>query len=139
MPPMVRSALVLLAGVVIAVIVVTLMDTVAGSLYALPAGTDRTDPESMRRAVALLPATAFMILLAGWTLAAAVGSFVAARLATHDRTIHGMIVAMFVLVATVGNLAAIPHPAWLWPATIILIPFGGWVATKLVGPWRRTR
>jgi hypothetical protein len=74
-----------------------------------------------------------MILLAGWTLAAAVGSFVAARLATHDRTIHGMIVAMFVLVATVGNLAAIPHPAWLWPATIILIPAGGWLATRFVG------
>jgi hypothetical protein len=136
---MVRSALVLLAGVVVAVIIVTLMDTVAGSLYALPAGTDRTNPESMRRAVALLPATAFLILLAGWTLAAAVGSFVAARLATHDRTIHGMIVAMFVLVATVGNLAAIPHPAWLWPATIILIPLGGWVATKLVVAVRRAQ
>jgi hypothetical protein len=136
---MVRSALVLLAGVVVAVIVVILMDTVAGSLYALPAGTDRTNPESMRRAVALLPVTAFMILLAGWTLAAAVGSFVAAQLATHDRTIHGMIVAMFVLVATVANLAAIPHPAWLWPATIILIPLGGWVATKLVVPVRRAQ
>jgi hypothetical protein len=136
---MVRSALVLLAGVVVAVIIVSVMDTVAGSLYAVPAGTDRTNPESMRRAVALLPATAFVILLSGWILAAAVGSFVAARLATHDHTIHGMIVAMFVLVATVGNLAAIPHPAWLWPATLILIPAGGWLATKLVVLSRRAQ
>jgi hypothetical protein len=41
-------------------------------------------------------------------------------------------VALFVLVATLANLAKIPHPLWLWPATIILIPAAGWAATRLV-------
>jgi sorbitol-specific phosphotransferase system component IIBC len=132
MQPTVRSALVLLAGVVVAVIVVTLGDTVAGSIYSLPAGVDRSNPESMRQAVAGLPTAAFLLLLAGWVLAAAVGSYIAARLATQARAIHGLIVAVFVLVATVANLAAIPHPAWLWPAVIILIPAAGWLATRLV-------
>jgi hypothetical protein len=132
MQPTVRSALVLLAGVVVAVIVVSIGDGVAGSIYSLPAGIDRSNPESMRQAVAGLPTAAFLLLLAGWVLAAAVGSYVAARLATHARAIHGLIVAVFVLVATVSNLAAIPHPTWLWPATIILIPAAGWLATRLV-------
>lgn len=110
MDPTIRSALVLLAGVVVAVIVVTLMDTMAG----------RT------------PTAAVLIVLAGWVLAAGAGSYVATRLATRSRPIHGLIVALFVLVATVGNLAAIPHPVWLWPAAIILIPAAGWAATKLV-------
>ena len=132
MQPTVRSALVLLAGVIVAVIVVSLGDAVAGSIYSLPAGIDRSNPESMRQAVAGLPTAAFLLLLAGWVLAAAVGSYVAARLASHARAIHGLIVAVFVLVATVSNLAAIPHPAWLWPATIILIPAAGWLATRLV-------
>jgi hypothetical protein len=132
MQPTIRSALVLLAGVVVAVLIVTLMDTVAGSIYPLPAGIDRGNPESMRQAVAGLPIGAFLVLLAGWVLAAAAGSYVAARLATHARAIHGLIVALFVLVATVANLAAIPHPTWLWPATIIAIPAAGWLATRLV-------
>jgi hypothetical protein len=132
MQPTIRSALVLLAGVVVAVLIVTLMDTVAGSIYPLPAGIDRSNPESMRQVVAGLPIGAFLVLLAGWVLAAAAGSYVAARLATHGRAIHGLIVALFVLVATVANLAAIPHPTWLWPATIILIPAAGWLATRLV-------
>jgi sorbitol-specific phosphotransferase system component IIBC len=132
MQPTVRSALVLLAGVVVAVIVVSLGDAVAGSIYSLPAGIDRSNPESMRQAVAGLPTAAFLLLLAGWVLAAAVGSYVAARLASHARAIHGLIVAVFVLVATVSNLAAIPHPTWLWPAVIILIPAAGWLATRLV-------
>jgi hypothetical protein len=132
MQPTVRSALVLLAGVVVAVIVVSIGDGVAGSIYSLPAGIDRSNPESMRQAVAGLPIAAFLLLLAGWVLAAAVGSYVAARTATHARAIHGLIVAVFVLVATVSNLAAIPHPIWLWPAVIILIPAAGWLATRLV-------
>ena len=130
MHPMIRSAIVLLAGVVAAVLVVTLMDWVAGSLYALPAGIDRNNPESMRQAVAALPAAVFLLLLGGWVLAAGAGSYLAARLATHDYVTHGLIVALFVLVATLGNLAMIPHPVWLWPAAIILIPAAGWAAAK---------
>jgi sorbitol-specific phosphotransferase system component IIBC len=132
MAPTIRSALVLLAGVIAAVFVVILMDTLVGNIYSLSAGTDASNPDSLRQAVAALPVAAFVILVAGWVLAAAVGSYLAARLATHARAIHGMIVALFVLVATVANLAKIPHPFWLWPATIILIPAAGWVAAKLV-------
>lgn len=134
MQPMIRSALVLLGGVVAAVVVVGLMDAVAGSIYALPAGTDSNNPESMRQAVATLPVGAFLLLLFGWVLAAGVGSYLAGRLATHARSTHGLIVAFFVLVATVGNLAKIPHPLWMWPASVILIPAAGWVATKLARP-----
>jgi hypothetical protein len=134
MDPMIRSALVLLAGVVAALFVVVLMDTVAGSIYALPAGTDPNNPEGMRQAVATLPVAAFLLLLAGWVLAGGVGSYTAARLAAHARATHGLIVALFMLVATVGNLAKIPHPVWMWPASIILIPAAGWAATKLVRP-----
>ena len=132
MAPTIRSALVLLAGVVAAVFVVILMDTLVGNIYSLPAGADATNPDSLRQAVAALPVGAFLILVAGWVLAAGVGSYLAARLATHARAIHGMIVALFVLVATVANLAKIPHPFWLWPATIVLIPAAGWAAAKLV-------
>jgi hypothetical protein len=132
MAPTIRSALVLLGGVVAAVFVVILMDTLVGNIYSLPAGTDASNPDSLRQAVAALPVTAFLILVTGWVLAAGVGSYLAARLATHARLVHGMIVALFVLVATIANLAKIPHPFWLWPATIILIPAAGWAAAKLV-------
>jgi len=132
MAPTIRSALVLLGGVVAAVFVVILMDTLVGNIYSLPAGTDPNNPDSLRQAVAALPVTAFLILVTGWVLAAGVGSYLAARLATHARLVHGMIVALFVLVATIANLAKIPHPFWLWPATIILIPAAGWAAAKFV-------
>ena len=131
MDPTIRSALVLLAGVVVAVVVVILMDTLVGSLYPLPPGTDLNDQHSMRTALAAMPTAAFVLLVTGWALAAAAGAYIAARLATRSAALHGLIVAGFVLIATVGNLAAIPHPSWLWPAVIVLIPLAGWVSTRL--------
>jgi hypothetical protein len=132
MHPTIRSALVLLAGVVLAVLVVMLADALVGMLYPLPAGTDMNDQESLRRVIAAMPASAFALLLSGWVLAAGAGAYLAARLATRSVALHGMIVSVFVLVATVANLAAISHPAWLWPAAIVLIPAAGWIATRLV-------
>lgn len=132
MHPTIRSALVLLAGVVVSVLVVIIMDTVVGNLYPLPPGTDLNDQHSMRTALAAMPPGAFVLLLSGWVLAAGAGAYLAARLATRSAAMHGLIVAGFVLIATVANLAAIPHPTWLWPAAIVLIPLAGWVATRLV-------
>jgi hypothetical protein len=132
MNPTIRSALVLLAGVVAAVLVVVLVDTLVGSMYPLPEGTDLNDRASMRAAVAAMPASAFALLLGGWVVAAAVGAYLAARLARRSPALHGLIVAIFVLMATVANLADIPHPMWLWPAAIILIPAAGWAATRMV-------
>lgn len=132
MNPTIRSALVLLAGVVASVLVVVLVDTLVGSMYPLPDGTDLNDPASMRAALEAMPTAAFALLLGGWVVAAAVGAYLAARLARRSPALHGLIVAIFVLIATVANLAAIPHPTWLWPAAIILIPAAGWVATRMV-------
>ena len=131
MQPMIRSALVLLGGVIAAVIVVMLMDWVVATIYPFPSGTNLNNPESFREAVAGLPSGAFVLLVAGWALAGGVGSYIAARLATHARVIHGLIVALFVLVATIANLAKIPHPVWMWPAAIVLIPLVGWAAARL--------
>jgi glyoxylase-like metal-dependent hydrolase (beta-lactamase superfamily II) len=132
MHPQIRSALVLLAGVVVALVVVMVMDAVVGRVYPLAAGTDVSNPEGFRQAIAALPVGAFVLLVVGWALAAGAGAYVAARLATQARAIHGLIVALFVLVATLANLARIPHPTWMWPAAIILLPVAGWAATRLI-------
>jgi hypothetical protein len=139
MPTTIRSALVLLAGVVASVVVVMLMDAIVGRIYPLAPGTDLRNPDSMRQAIAALPAAAFMLLVVGWALAAGVGAYIAARFATNARATHGLIVALFVLVATLSNLARIPHPVWMWPAAIILIPLAGWAATGLIARSKRVK
>lgn len=132
MQPTIRSAVVLLAGVVAAVIGVVLTDALVAAIYPLPAGTNMDDKESLAAAIAAVPVAALVLLVSGWAVAAGLGSYLAARLAIRARRTHGLIVTLFVLVATISNLASIPHPTWMWPAAIILIPAVGWAATRLV-------
>jgi hypothetical protein len=107
------------------------MDGVVISIYPLPPGTDMGDPESLRQGIASLPVAAFLLLVAGWAIAAGAGSYLAARLARQSAAMHGLIVTLFVLVATIANMARIPHPIWMWPAAIILITGAGWAAARL--------
>ena len=132
MPPMVRSILVVLAGLVASILVVAGTDAIVSSLHPLPPGTDMTNREALRQAAAALPVSAFVILLVGWSLASLAGSFVAARWAGKAPVTHGLLVALILLAATVANLVAIPHPVWMWPAALMLIPFAGWMGVRIV-------
>lgn len=134
MPPMVRSIMVVLAGLVASIVVVSGTDAIVSGLYPLPPGTDATDREALRQAAAALPVSAFVILLVGWSLASLAGSFVGARWAGRAPVAHGALVALILLAATVANLVAIPHPIWMWPAALILIPVAGWAGVRLALP-----
>lgn len=131
MPPMVRSIVVVLAGLVASIVVVTGTDAIVSSLYPLPPGTDMTNREALRQAAAALPVSAFLILLVGWSLASLAGSFVGARWAGRAPVAHGYLVALILLAATVANLVSIPHPVWMWPAALLLIPLAGWAGVRL--------
>lgn len=122
MPPVLRSVLAVLAGIAAGVIVVAVVDTLVFRLYPLPAGTDTSDPAALRDAVATMPLQAFVLLLAGWVLAALASSWVAARLATRRLVLHGAIGGGLLLAATLANLAAVPHPTWMWAAAVVLLP-----------------
>jgi len=130
MSPLLRGVLAVLAGAAAAIVVVSLFDLVVGRIYPLPAGTDLRDAESMTAAIAAMPATALVLLLAGWALAAGAGAFVGVRLTAGRSMIVGLIVTALFLLATISNLAAIPHPGWMWAGAIVLVPLVGWLGAR---------
>lgn len=137
MSPGVRRVLAVVAGAVVAVAVVSLSDGLVGRAYPLPEGTDMRDAESMRAAFAAMPLPAMLLLLAGWALAAGIGAFVAVRLTADRRIGAGLIVTVILLLATLANLAALPHPVWMWPAAIVLVPLVGWLGARAGSRQRR--
>lgn len=131
MPLVVRQLVALLAGVVSAVVVVSLSDAVVGRAFPLPVGTDLHDAASMRAAMEAMPAAAMLMLVAGWALAAGIGAYAAVRLAPGRAVLLGASVVAILLVATIANLFALPHPAWLWPASLVAIPAAGWIGARM--------
>jgi hypothetical protein len=130
MGALVRRVLAVLGGCVAAVMVVVLSDLTVGSLYPLPSSEALSTPEAARAAIAAVPLSALVLLVIGWALAAGVGAFAAVRLGPDRRMPLGLVVAALLVLATVANLAMLPHPAWMWPASLVLIPLLGWAGAR---------
>ena len=130
MPPAVRNVLACVAGVLLGFVTVTITDMIVHRLYPLPPGVDSKDPAALSAAIATMPTMTFVLLALGWVLAAAVGAYTAARLATRSPMACGLTAMGLLLVATLANLRSLPHPTWMWGAAIVLLPLAGWLAAK---------
>lgn len=91
--------------------------------------------DAVLAAIPTAPVLSFISLVIGWALGAAVGAFVAVRVAGALRL--GFALAMAVLAtATVGiNLFLIPHPSWM-PLVACASTFGAALLAGLLGSKR---
>ena len=130
---MLRAILSVVAGVVAAFVIVMLGDMLSHAVAASSAGappTDMNDRAAMEAYVAALPTTVFVVMLAGWTIAAFAAAFVAARFGRKGAW-PGWVAAGAFLCATAANLLMIPHPIWMTVAGIVLVVAGGWAGARL--------
>jgi hypothetical protein len=139
MHPIVRHALAVLAGAGTAVLIVTLSDGVVRVLYPPLAGADFGDTESVRALVEAMPLQALLVLVTGWAIAAGVGAFAAIRLTVDRRASAGWIVAGLIVASTIANLFMVPHPVWMWPLALVLVPLGGWLGVSAGAGGRAAR
>ena len=133
----IRFALALPAGLVIMMATIAAVESLGHRAFPPGEAMDaavrllRTDVEAgraaMRDALPTVPVGAFVSVLAAWMLGGAAGAFLAGSIAARAHLALGVAVAVLLLVACVTNLALIPHPAWMWPAGIVL-PAGTAVA-----------
>lgn len=117
-------------GVIVGSVVVALVEMAGRALFPgppAPAG----DATAMRAYVAALPFGALAAVAAGWWLGALAGVWAAVLVAAQRPRLHAGIVVGVLLLATVANLAMLPHPLWM----VVLGPLGilvaGWLAMRL--------
>lgn len=89
--------------------------------------------EAMRTALPTMPVLAFVSVLVAWIAGAVGGSFAAGRVAGAMQLPLGVAMGLMVSLAALVNLLILPHPAWMWPAGLLL-PL---VAGTLTGRWMR--
>jgi hypothetical protein len=125
-----RRVLAIVAGIVTAMAVVSLADLLIGRVFPMPVGTDVRDAVSMAAAIASMPTIALALLILGWALGTGIGAFTALISV-------GLIVAVVLLLATISNLLALPHPRWMWPAALVSVPLLGWLGAHAAARGRQ--
>ena len=134
MPRVARSFLAVMAGMIVAVTVVSICDLAAGTLHPVPPGFDLRDVEQMKAHISSAPASAMIVVLLGWILGPFAGGFVASRVAARSRRRYAWVISGVLLAATIANLLSIPHPAWMVVAALVGVPAAGWFAAQHAPP-----
>jgi hypothetical protein len=126
-----RMLLGVVAGIVVAFLIVFAVEFVGHAIYPPPAGLDIHDPADQARLIEAMPAAAKAFVLLAWFAGALAGAWLANRIA--GQRLAGWIVALLVIAGGVATMLMIPHPAWMWAGGIALPLLAGWIAGRMAG------
>ena len=112
-----RRIVAVIAGVVVAIVLVQVAEFAVHALYP-PPGYDMRDMAAVKKFVAALPTTALLIVLCGWLIATLSGTFLAARIGKS--AIPGYIVGAFLLIGGIVNAFVIPQPVWFSAVSFVI-------------------
>lgn len=127
MRKMARGFLAVVAGFIVASVVMMLIESINGhALYPEmgKAAEGVTDRETLRAVLASAPLGALLVVLFGWVLGSLAGGFVAARLVKGSPSAHALALGGLLTLAGVANNLMLPPPAWFWiPTLLLFLPF----------------
>lgn len=138
MNPVVRSILAVIAGMLVAFVIIALVEMVGMRVYPPPAGMDPRDPESIKAAMAQIPLGALLVVLLAYAAGSVAGGWIAARFAPRARLMHAMIVGAILLGAGIMNMTMFPHPGWFWVSAIAIYLLGAWSGGSAAAPAARS-
>jgi hypothetical protein len=115
-----RRILAVIAGVVVSILTVFVVEMIGHSLYPPPAGVDVTDPEQLRGIMDQIPVAAKVFVIVGWVLGAFLGGLAASKIARDAGTGCAAVVGVVMVLLAGINLVMIPHPVWMTVLAVVL-------------------
>ena len=123
-----KSVLALIAGLVVMVVSIALIQALGHSIYPAPADLDTASADAMATYVATLPLPALLFPLFAYIVGTFAGTITACFIGPLKPVIYAGIIGTFVLAGTIANLILIPHPLWFSIFAVIGIGMSAWLA-----------
>ena len=124
---MVKNIAAGIAGVIIAVGLVWLIEMIGHAVYPPPPDIDFSNADAIRGYIANLPPGAFLFVGCGWFIGTLCGTMAACRIGTAPPWTSALVIGGFMLAATAFNLTTIPHPLWFSVVGIAAIVVAAWI------------
>jgi predicted naringenin-chalcone synthase len=118
----------MLAGIVVAGLVVAVVESLGHLVFPPPAGFDLTKPEDQARLMEVLPLGAKLAVVGAWFLGALAGAWTALRLGAFP--LAAWVVAVVMVALSVITTQMFPHPLWMVAAALLLPPLAAWLVLR---------
>jgi hypothetical protein len=133
-----RSASAILVGFITGFVIIVGCEYANIRLFPLPQGIDPDDTAAMNAAMGAMPAKALILVLVGWAIGTIGASFMAARFATHFKSLHGLLMGLIFLGGAIMTMRQVHHPLWFWILGIVIFFPAAIVGSSLAVPRERT-
>lgn len=135
---MLRKILAVLAGMVVAVLTIFLIERLGHAIFPPPAGIDFSDPAAMKAYTQNASVMELLFPAIAWVVATILGGCLATAIAKKSPFIYAAIIGGLILLGTLANLIMIPHPLWFSivsvAAIVAAIFASGKIAARFVDP-----
>lgn len=126
-----RTILAVVAGVVVAWLIIVASQFAGAAAYPPPPGLDVTDPQQLAAFIQAAPPAAMGLVLGGWVFGALLGGWAAARISRRHPRTAALLVGVLVLAGVIANAMMIPHPSWMTIAGVLLPVPAAWLGARL--------
>lgn len=131
---MLRSIGAVVAGLVVAFLLMFGLEMLGMALFPPPPGLSLRDEADLARLVEMSSFGKKLWVVSGWSLASFAGGWLAARIGRRHRLVAGLAVGTFIVLGVVMNAVTIPHPMWMNALGVLLpIPLA-WLGARLAMP-----
>lgn len=109
-----RSILAVIAGLVLGVVLIAVVEFIGHYVYPPPADLDMTNSEALKNLIANAPVGALLFVILAWAIGSFGGGWLASRIAQKSHVMLALIVGGILMAAGIMNMLMIPHPLWFW-------------------------
>ena len=109
---MARKVLGTIAGMIAAIIVIMLVQSVSHLMFPLPEGLSAQDKAGLREHFQSLPTTAFLMVILAYALGSLAGGFVSAMV-SKVRYMPALVIGGLLTLGGIANGMMIPQPLWV--------------------------
>ncbi|MDB5284318.1 MAG: hypothetical protein JWO06_3393 [Bacteroidota bacterium] len=121
---MLRRFLSVLAGVAVAMAIISLLEFGSEKLYPPPSIKDYNNAQALERIMSQMPVKAFLWLLVGYALGSFAGGATATAISGRQMSAPALITGGIVMIGGIMDLVQIPHPLWFVIVSLFMyIPF----------------
>jgi hypothetical protein len=131
-----RSVGSVVAGLVVAFLLVVAAEVFSSIYHPWPPGVDPTDMEACKAHVARYPTWVLAVGAAFWAAAPLSGAWLATRLGTTRHAAHGLVVGAILLALAGFNMAMLPYPLWFPIVIVSTFLLGTILGIRLAKPRR---
>ncbi len=128
--PTIKHIIGVIAGILVAGIVIFLCESAMSVAFPFPASVNQNDMASISIYIKTsMPLAAFICLICSYAIGAFVGGFLSVYIA-RQTLLTAIIVGIALLIMTILNFIAIPHPLWATIAGCLVVPVFAWLGGR---------